>query len=63
MDPTKDDVVENDDPIVRKAAIEALGRYYGSVVAINLPPGASLRSSIRNWPFPQAIFLARPSSR
>ena len=42
MDPTKDDVAEYDDPIVRKAAIEALGRYYGSVVAIEPSTGRIL---------------------
>jgi penicillin-binding protein 2 len=42
LDPTKDDVAENDDPVVRKAAIEALGRYYGSVVAIEPSTGRIL---------------------
>jgi penicillin-binding protein 2 len=42
MDPTKDDVAEYDDPVVRKAAIEALGRYYGSVVAIEPSTGRIL---------------------
>jgi penicillin-binding protein 2 len=34
-DSEKDDVTDYDDPIVRKAAVEALGRYNGSVVAID----------------------------
>jgi len=34
-DSSKDDVTEYDDPVVRKAAVEALGRYNGSVVAID----------------------------
>jgi cell division protein FtsI/penicillin-binding protein 2 len=35
VDPTLGDVTENDDPIVRSAAVEALGRYNGSVVAVD----------------------------
>src|SRR5436190_23374581 len=31
VDPTLGDIAANDDPIVRAAAIEALGRYNGSV--------------------------------
>ena len=42
VDPTKDDVAEYDDPVVRKAAVEALGRYYGSVVAIDPSSGRIL---------------------
>jgi cell division protein FtsI/penicillin-binding protein 2 len=34
-DSTKDDIVEFDDPQVRDAAVEALGRYNGSVVAVD----------------------------
>jgi len=35
VDPTIGDIVTNDDPIVRAAAVEALGRYNGSVVAVD----------------------------
>src|SRR5499427_8540212 len=35
VDPTIGDVVEFDDPQVRSAAVEALGRYNGSVVAVD----------------------------
>src|ERR1700686_1723466 len=38
-DSSKDDVTEFDDPVVRKAAVEALGRYNGSVVAIDPTSG------------------------
>ena len=34
-DSTEGDVSQYDDPVVREAAIEALGRYNGSVVAID----------------------------
>ena len=42
LDPAKDDVAEFDDPIVRQAAVEALGRYNGSVVAIDPSSGRIL---------------------
>src|SRR5215475_8010885 len=35
VDPTLGDIAEFDDPIVRSAAVEALGRYNGSVVAVD----------------------------
>ncbi|HVB34300.1 MAG TPA: penicillin-binding transpeptidase domain-containing protein [Patescibacteria group bacterium] len=35
LNPTAGDFTAFDDPVVRKAAIAALGRYYGSVVAVN----------------------------
>ncbi|HEV8384927.1 MAG TPA: penicillin-binding transpeptidase domain-containing protein [Candidatus Acidoferrales bacterium] len=35
LDPTKDDVPEFDDPIVRQAAVAALGRFNGTVVAVD----------------------------
>ena len=35
VDPTLGDVAEYDDPIVRAAAVEALGKYNGSVVAVD----------------------------
>jgi cell division protein FtsI/penicillin-binding protein 2 len=41
-DSTKDDVADYDDPMVRKASIEALGRYNGSVVAIDPSNGRIL---------------------
>jgi len=41
-DSTKEDVSEFDDPIVRQAAVEALGRYNGSVVAIDPNTGRIL---------------------
>ena len=41
-DSSKDDVTEFDDPIVRKAAVDALGRYNGSVVAIDPSNGRVL---------------------
>jgi len=34
-DPGKDDVTTNDDPLVRQAALDALGREKGSVVAVD----------------------------
>jgi penicillin-binding protein 2 len=41
-DSAKDDVATYDDPIVRKAAVDALGRYNGSVVAIDPTSGRIL---------------------
>src|ERR1700730_11833496 len=41
-DSSKDDVTEFDDPVVRNAAVEALGRYNGSVVAIDPTTGRLL---------------------
>src|ERR1700676_1774010 len=42
VDPTVGDVADFDDPIVRAAAIEALGRYNGSVVAVDPSSGRIL---------------------
>src|ERR1019366_1574215 len=42
VDSSKDDVTEYDDPVVRKAAVDALGRYNGSVVAIEPSTGRIL---------------------
>src|SRR5215470_9873507 len=42
VDPTIGDVAEYDDPIVRSAAVEALGRYNGSVVAVDPNTGRIL---------------------
>ncbi len=41
-DPTKDDVASFDDPVIREAAVDALGRYNGSVVAIDPNSGRIL---------------------
>lgn len=41
-DSTKDDVADFDDPVVRAAAVQALGRYNGSVVAIDPSTGRIL---------------------
>jgi penicillin-binding protein 2 len=41
-DPSKDDVASYDDPVVREAAVAALGRYDGSVVAIDPSSGRIL---------------------
>ena len=41
-DSTKDDVSEFDDPIVRQAAVDALGRYNGTVVAVDPSSGKIL---------------------
>ncbi len=41
-DSARDDVVENDDPVVRQAAVKALGRYNGAVVAIDPTNGRIL---------------------
>jgi penicillin-binding protein 2 len=41
-DSTKDDVTQFDDPVVREAAVRALGRYNGSVVAIDPTTGRIL---------------------
>src|SRR5262250_2710057 len=42
VDPTLGDITENDDPVVRAAAIEALGKYNGSVVAVEPNTGRIL---------------------
>jgi cell division protein FtsI/penicillin-binding protein 2 len=42
VDPTIGDIATNDDPIVRAAAIDALGRYNGSVVAVDPNTGRIL---------------------
>src|SRR5262249_31281690 len=42
VDPTIGDIASNDDPIVRAAAVEALGRYNGSVVAVDPNTGRIL---------------------
>ena len=41
-DSSKDDIIAYDDPVVREAAVEALGRYNGSVVAIDPSTGRLL---------------------
>ena len=41
-DSSKDDVTTYDDPVVREAAVDALGRYNGSVVAIDPSTGRLL---------------------
>ncbi|HUK30747.1 MAG TPA: hypothetical protein VLV89_06505, partial [Candidatus Acidoferrum sp.] len=41
-DSTKDDNTQFDDPVVREAAVRALGRYNGSVVAIDPSTGRIL---------------------
>ncbi len=41
-DSSKDDITESDDPVVRKAAVDALGRYNGSVVAVDPSNGRIL---------------------
>ena len=41
-DSPRDDVAQFDDPVVRRAAVEALGRYNGSVVAIDPSNGRIL---------------------
>jgi penicillin-binding protein 2 len=41
-DSSREDIAAFDDPVVRKAAIEALGRYNGSVVAIDPSSGRVL---------------------
>src|SRR5215475_4755682 len=42
VDPTLGDIADFDDPIVRAAAIEALGKYNGSVVAVDPNSGRIL---------------------
>lgn len=42
VDPTRGDVADYDDPMVRQAAVEALGRYNGSVVAVDPNTGRIL---------------------
>ena len=42
VDSAKDDVAQYDDPVVRQAAVEALGHYNGSVVAIDPTSGRIL---------------------
>src|SRR5450755_14698 len=41
-DSTQDDITADDDPVVRQAAVSALGRYNGSVVAIDPSNGRIL---------------------
>ena len=41
-DSTKDDIADYDDPLVREAAVSALGRYNGSVVAMDPNTGRVL---------------------
>ncbi len=50
-DSSKDDVTQYDDPVVRKAAVEALGRYNGSVVAIDPTNGRLLSVVNQNLAF------------
>ena len=50
-DSEKGDVATYDDPIVRKAAIDALGRYNGSVVAIDPTTGRILTIVNQNLAF------------
>jgi cell division protein FtsI/penicillin-binding protein 2 len=42
VDPTLGDVSDSDDPLVRSAAVEALGRYNGSIVAVDPNTGRIL---------------------
>ena len=42
VDPTVGDVPDSDDPVVRAAAVEALGRYNGSIVAVDPNTGRIL---------------------
>ncbi|HYK38706.1 MAG TPA: penicillin-binding transpeptidase domain-containing protein [Candidatus Eremiobacteraceae bacterium] len=42
VDPTRGDVVDFDDPVVRAAAVDALGKYNGSVVAVEPTTGRIL---------------------
>lgn len=42
VDPTKGDIADFDDPIVRAAAVDALGKYNGSVVAVEPTTGRIL---------------------
>jgi penicillin-binding protein 2 len=50
-DSEKGDVAGYDDPVVRKAAVDALGRYNGSVVAINPTSGRILTVVNQNLAF------------
>src|SRR3984885_12766919 len=50
-DSEKDDVASYDDPAVRKAAVEELGRYNGSVVAIDPASGRILTVVNQNFAF------------
>ncbi len=50
-DSEKDDVAAYDDPVVRKAAVDALGRYNGSVVAIDPASGRILTIINQNLAF------------
>jgi len=42
VDPTKDDVADNDDPVIRQIAVDALGHEKGSVVAVDPTNGRVL---------------------
>ena len=50
-DSEKDDATAYDDPVVRKAAVDALGRYNGSVVAIDPASGRILTIVNQNLAF------------
>jgi penicillin-binding protein 2 len=50
-DSGKDDITAYDDPVVRKAAVDALGRYNGSVVAIDPTSGRILTIVNQNLAF------------
>ncbi len=50
-DSEKNDIAAYDDPIVRKAAVDALGRYNGSVVAIDPASGRILTVVNQNLAF------------
>src|ERR1700683_3674774 len=52
VDPAKDDVTGNDDPIVRQVAVDALGHEKGSVVAVDPATGRILAIVHQKRPFP-----------
>jgi penicillin-binding protein 2 len=59
---TEGDATGGEDPVVRRAAIDALGNMNGTVVAINRPAAAFWRWSTRSWRCRVEHNLVRPSS-
>src|SRR5271170_7049832 len=54
-DPTKGDVVEYDDPIVRQIAVDALGHEKGSVVVVDPTDGRILTIVNQQMAFSSAL--------
>ena len=59
---TGGDITEGEDPVVRQAAIDALGNMNGTVVAIEPTSGRVLAMVNQSWLSRAARNLARPSN-